>query len=80
MRYPVRYDAESLYALLPAFYRIRDAEQGGGVLKDLIGVIAEQLGHRNPAITAKVYAHVLPESQRAALASLEPRKRAVEQR
>ena len=44
MRYPVRYDAKSLYALLPAFHRIRDAEQGGGVLEDLIGVIAEQLG------------------------------------
>jgi integrase len=37
-------------------------------------VIAEQLGHRNPAITARIYAHVIPESQRAALASLERRK------
>lgn len=37
-------------------------------------VIAEQLGHRNPALTARVYAHVIPESQRAAVASLERRK------
>lgn len=36
-------------------------------------VIAEQLGHRNPALTAKVYAHVLPESQREA-ANLLPRR------
>jgi integrase len=26
--------------------------------------VAEQLGHRNPALTARVYAHVLPEAQR----------------
>lgn len=38
-------------------------------------VIAEQLGHRNPALTARVYAHVIPEAQRSAVASLE-RKRA----
>lgn len=37
-------------------------------------VIAEQLGHRNPAITARVYAHVIPEAQRAAVLSLERRK------
>jgi integrase len=36
-------------------------------------VIAEQLGHSNPAITARVYAHVVPEAQRAAVASLERR-------
>lgn len=30
-------------------------------------VVAEQLGHKNPAMTAKVYAHVLPESQRDAV-------------
>lgn len=30
-------------------------------------VIAEQLGHANPAMTAKVYAHVVPELQRSAL-------------
>lgn len=36
-------------------------------------VIAEQLGHRNPALTAKIYAHVLPESQREA-ANLLPRR------
>ncbi len=30
-------------------------------------VIAEQLGHRNPALTARTYAHVLPQSQREAV-------------
>lgn len=30
-------------------------------------VVAEQLGHRNPALTARVYAHVLPEAQRDAV-------------
>ncbi len=35
-------------------------------------VIAEQLGHRNPALTARVYAHVVPEAQRAAVRALEP--------
>ena len=34
-------------------------------------VISEQLGHRNPALTARVYAHVVPDAQRAAVASLE---------
>lgn len=34
-------------------------------------VISEQLGHRNPALTARVYAHVIPEAQRSAVASLE---------
>lgn len=34
--------AERLYELLPAIYRIRDAEQGGA-LKDLVSVIAEQV-------------------------------------
>lgn len=36
-------------------------------------VIAEQLGHRNPALTARIYAHVVPESQRAAVDLLERR-------
>ncbi len=36
-------------------------------------VVAEQLGHRNPALTARIYAHVLPESQREAVRSL-PRR------
>jgi integrase len=36
-------------------------------------VIAEQLGHRNPALTSRVYAHVIPEAQRAAVGSL-PRR------
>jgi integrase len=38
-------------------------------------IVAEQLGHRNPAITARVYAHVIPEVQRAAVDAL-PRRRA----
>lgn len=33
-------------------------------------VISEQLGHRSPALTARVYAHVVPESQRAAIRSV----------
>lgn len=37
-------------------------------------VISEQLGHRNPALTARVYAHVIPEAQRAAIRSLERRR------
>lgn len=37
-------------------------------------VIAEQLGHRNPALTSRLYAHVIPESQRAAVDSLARRK------
>lgn len=38
-------------------------------------VIAEQLGHRNPAITARLYAHVVPESQRSAVGLLDRPKR-----
>jgi integrase len=34
-------------------------------------VVAEQLGHANPAMTAKVYSHVSPESSIAALAVLD---------
>lgn len=34
-------------------------------------VISEQLGHSNPAMTARTYAHVVPESQRAALDALD---------
>lgn len=37
-------------------------------------VIAEQLGHRNPALTSRVYAHVIPEAQRSAVRSLERRR------
>lgn len=37
------FDLETLYALLPAIYRIRDAERDGQ-LKALLGVIAEQVG------------------------------------
>ncbi|MBK8048277.1 MAG: hypothetical protein IPK16_14850 [Anaerolineales bacterium] len=35
------YDADTLYSLLPAIFRIRDAEQGGA-LKALVSVLAEQ--------------------------------------
>lgn len=41
-----------------------------------IRVIAEQLGHRNPALTARVYAHVVPEAQRTAVDSLRRRSQA----
>ena len=34
-------------------------------------LVAEQLGHANPAMTARVYSHVSPESQIAALAVLD---------
>lgn len=37
-----RYDADHLYRLLPAVYRQRDEEQGGGVLRELVEVLAEQ--------------------------------------
>jgi len=37
-------------------------------------VVAAQLGHANPALTARVYAHVLPELQRDAVNAL-PRRR-----
>lgn len=37
-------------------------------------VIAEQLGHANPSLTARVYAHVVPEAQRSAVAHLERRR------
>lgn len=37
-------------------------------------VISEQLGHANPALTSKVYAHVIPEQQRLAVDSLERRR------
>ena len=37
-------------------------------------VIAEQLGHRNPALTSRVYAHVIPEQQRDAVGYLERRR------
>ena len=36
------FDAQAIYELLPAIYRTRDAEQGGA-LRQLIGVIAEQV-------------------------------------
>lgn len=34
-------------------------------------VVAEQLGHANPAMTARVYSHVAPESQEIAIAVLD---------
>ncbi len=36
------YDGEKLFNLLPAIYRLRDAEQGGA-LRQLMAVIAEQM-------------------------------------
>ena len=36
------YTAEEIYRLLPAVYRVRDAEQGG-VLRELVGVITDQV-------------------------------------
>ena len=39
-------------------------------------VIAEQLGHSNPALTARTYAHVIPDQQRQAVRSLERRRKA----
>src|SRR5262245_43891813 len=39
---PGLYTAEELYGLLPAVYRIRDAEQGG-VLRELIDVLADEI-------------------------------------
>ena len=38
-------------------------------------VIAEQLGHANPSLTARVYAHVIPDQQRLAVRSLERRRK-----
>ena len=37
------FDAQKLYELLPAIYRVRDAEQGEP-LRALLAVIAEQIG------------------------------------
>jgi integrase len=34
-------------------------------------IVAEQLGHRNPALTARVYAHVIPQSQVEAVRALD---------
>lgn len=39
-------------------------------------VVAEQLGHANPAMTARVYAHVLPEAQQDAVRVLNRKERA----
>lgn len=38
--------------------------------------VADQLGHRNPATTARIYAHVLPEALREAVKVLPARRRA----
>lgn len=35
-------DQDRIYELLPAIYRLRDAETGGGALRDLMGIIAGQ--------------------------------------
>lgn len=37
-------------------------------------LVAEQLGHANPAITARVYAHVVPEAHQEAVRTLNRRK------
>jgi integrase len=37
-------------------------------------VVAEQLGHRNPALTARVYAHIVPQHQVDAIRLLERRQ------
>lgn len=37
-------DAESIYGLLPAFIRLRDATEGGGTLRALVEVVAQQAG------------------------------------
>lgn len=62
---------------LPALHP-HDLRHGAATLMLFAGhqmrVISEQLGHRNPAITSRYYAHVIPEAQRAAVASLERRK------
>jgi integrase len=51
--------------------RVHDLRHGTASLMLAAGtpmrVISEQLGHANPAITAKTYAHVVPEQQRAAI-------------
>ena len=36
------YTPEELYRLLPAFYRVRDAEEGG-VLRELVDVLTDQV-------------------------------------
>lgn len=38
-------------------------------------VVAEQLGHRDPAMTARVYAHIVPQQQREAVRLLNRRER-----
>jgi integrase len=40
-----------------------------------IRVVAEQLGHKNPSLTLRTYAHVSPDSQRDAVRLLEREKR-----
>lgn len=61
--------------------RVHDLRHGTASLMLAAGtpmrVISEQLGHANPSMTAKVYAHVLPESQRAAVRALNVRRRAI---
>jgi hypothetical protein len=47
VRYPVRYDAESLYALLPAFHRIRDAEGREGISRAEPSSIEPNAGTRH---------------------------------
>ncbi len=59
--------------------RIHDLRHGVATLLVARGahmrVIAEPLGHRNPSLTAKTYAHVVPESQREAVGLLNRKRR-----
>lgn len=54
--------------------RVHDLRHGTATLMLAQGtpmrVIAEQLGHANPSLTAKTYAHVVPEAQRSAIRSI----------
>lgn len=54
--------------------RLHDLRHGTATLMLAQGVpmrvIAEQLGHKNPALTSRLYAHVVPESQRSAVDGL----------
>lgn len=60
--------------------RVHDLRHGAASLMLAQGtpmrVISEQLGHANPSMTAKTYAHVLPEAQRSAVRTLNVRGRA----
>lgn len=58
--------------------RIHDLRHGVATMLVTQGVhmrvVAEQLGHANPSMTARTYAHIVPESQREAVGLLNRRK------